>query len=61
MQLHMSTVNLYEGSLQLFWLLSACQHQVSAGVVHAQVIDVQAGLKHGAQTLHPAIWQQKYE
>lgn len=55
MHLHFGLKNLYESSLQLLWLLSPCQNQVSAGVVHAQVIDVQAGLKHGTQTLHPAL------
>lgn len=53
MQLHIGRVNLYESSLQLLWLLRPRQHQVPAGVVHAQVIDVQAGLEHSAQTLHP--------
>lgn len=48
-----SKVNLYESSLQLLWLLCARQHQVSAGVMHAQVIDVQTGFKHGTQALHP--------
>lgn len=53
-QLSFGTRNLYESSLQFLWLLRARQHQVSAGVVHAQVIDVQASLKHGTQALHPA-------
>lgn len=48
-----SVANLYESSLQLLGLLCACQHQVSAGVVHAQVIDVQTGFEHRAQALHP--------
>lgn len=48
-----STVNLYESSFQLLRLLRACQHQVSAGVVHAQVIDVQTSFEHRAQALHP--------
>ena len=46
-------MNLYERPLQLLRLLSARQHQVSAGVVHAQVVDVQAGLEHRTQALHP--------
>ena len=54
MQLHFGSGHLYESSLQLLWLLSPRQHQVSAGVVHAQVVDVQAGPKHCTQTLHPA-------
>ncbi len=53
MRLHFGSVNLYESSLQLLWLLRARQHQVSAGVVHAQVIDVEAGLEHSTQALHP--------
>lgn len=47
-------MDLYESSLQLLWLLSPCQNQVSAGVVHAEVVDVKARFEHGTQTLHPA-------
>lgn len=42
-----------QGSLQLLRLLSPSKNQVPAGVMHAQVVDVQACLEHGTQTLHP--------
>lgn len=49
---HFHVAYLYESPFELFRLLRSRQHQISAGVVHAQVINVETGLKHSTQTLH---------
>ena len=50
----LALTDLVKGQLQLGRLLCAGQHEIATGVVHAQVVDVEADVKHLGDVLHAA-------